>query len=452
MNLTLHELARVVSAKNDFSAYPNLVLKNIEFDSRLIQYGDIFLPLKGARDGHEFIPTAFDKGAVVTLSEKKVAFPHILVKNTEQAFQVLAAYYLEKTKVDVIAITGSNGKTTTKDMAAQILETTYRTYKTQGNYNNQIGLPYTVLHMPEDTQKLVLEMGQDHMGDIHLLSTLAKPKLAVITLIGESHLEFFGTRDKIAEGKLQIVDGLVPGGELIAPADKIINAYLPENQKITRFGADSDIHIVDLYEYKDALRFTVNFLDEQLMIPIPGKFNATNAMVAAYIGMLEGVSSGNIKRALADLVLTKNRVEWLKASNGADILSDVYNANPTAMRLILETFQTIDRNPDGKKIAVLADMKELGEQSEQLHRQMITALDPQKLDLLYLYGEEIEPLAAAAMTVFEPDAVKYFRKDNEKDALDALLKDLLDTLSSQDQLLLKGSNSMKLSTLIDGLC
>ena len=175
-------------------------------------------------------------------------------------------------------------------------------------------------------------------------------------------------------------------------------------------------------------------------------------MVAAYIGMLEGVSSENIKRALADLVLTKNRVEWLKASNGADILSDVYNANPTAMRLILETFQTIDRNPDGKKIAVLADMKELGEQSPQLHRQMITALDPQKLDLLYLYGEEIEPLAAAAMTVFEPDAVKYFRKDNEKDALDALLKDLLNTLSSQDQLLLKGSNSMKLSTLIDGLC
>src|SRR5574337_586119 len=287
MNLTLHELARVVSAKNDVSVYPNFVLKNIEFDSRLIQDGDIFLPLKGARDGHEFIPTAFDKGAVMTLSEKKVAFPHILVTNTEQAFQVLAAYYLEKTKVDVIAITGSNGKTTTKDMAAQILETTYRTYKTQGNYNNQIGLPYTVLHMPEDTQKLVLEIGQDHMGDIHLLSTLAKPKLAVITLIGESHLEFFGTRDKIAEGKLQIVDGLVNGGELIAPADKIINAYLPENQKITRFGADADLHLTALYEHKDHLSFTVNFLDETLTIPVPGKFNATNAMIAAYIGTLE---------------------------------------------------------------------------------------------------------------------------------------------------------------------
>src|SRR5574337_449068 len=287
MNLTLHEVANAVKAQNDISKYEDRVLGNIEFDSRLIQPGDIFLPLKGARDGHDFIPTSFENGAVVTLSEQEVAVPHILVDNTEQAFQDLARYYLAKTAVDVIAITGSNGKTTTKDMTAQILATTYKTYKTQGNYNNEIGLPYTVLHMPDDTEKLVLEMGQDHMGDIHLLSTLAKPKLAVIPLIGESHLEFFGTREKIAEGKMQIIDGLVNGGELIAPADKIINAYLPENQKITRFGADSDIHIVDLYEYKDALRFTVNFLDEQLMIPIPGKFNATNAMVAAYIGMLE---------------------------------------------------------------------------------------------------------------------------------------------------------------------
>ena len=451
MNLTLHEVANAVKAQNDISKYEDRVLGNIEFDSRLIQPGDIFLPLKGARDGHDFIPTAFENGAVVTLSEQEVAVSHILVDNTEQAFQDLARYYLAKTAVDVIAITGSNGKTTTKDMTAQILATTYKTYKTQGNYNNEIGLPYTVLHMPDDTEKLVLEMGQDHMGDIHLLSTLAKPKLAVITLIGESHLEFFGTREKIAEGKMQIIDGLVNGGELIAPADKIINAYLPENQKITRFGADADLHLTALYEHKDHLSFTVNFLDETLTIPVPGKFNATNAMIAAYIGTLEGVSPKNIKVALASLNLTKNRVEWLKAINGADILSDVYNANPTAMRLILETFQTIERNPEGRKIAVLADMKELGEQSAQLHAAMITALNPEKLDLLYLYGQDMLPLSQLAQEIFPPERVKYFRKDDEKDELENMSQALLDDLKPIDQILLKGSNSMRLAEVVKKL-
>ncbi|MGO3605720.1 MAG: UDP-N-acetylmuramoyl-tripeptide--D-alanyl-D-alanine ligase [Pseudolactococcus laudensis] len=451
MNLTLHEVADAVKAQNDVSKYENRVLGNIEFDSRLIKSGDIFLPLKGARDGHDFIPTAFENGAVVTFSEQDVAFPHILVENTEQAFQDLARYYLAKTAVDVIAITGSNGKTTTKDMTAQILATTYKTYKTQGNYNNEIGLPYTVLHMPDDTEKLVLEMGQDHMGDIHLLSTLAKPKLAVITLIGESHLEFFGTREKIAEGKMQIIDGLVHGGELIAPADKIINAYLPENQKITRFGADADIHLTALYEHKDHLSFTVNFLDEDLTIPVPGKFNATNAMIAAYVGTLEGVSPQHIKKALASLNLTKNRVEWLKASNGADVLSDVYNANPTAMRLILETFQTIARNPEGRKIAVLADMKELGDQTAQLHAEMITALNPEKLDLLYLYGENMLSLAQLAQEIFPPETVKYFRKDDEKDEHDILSQDLLNELKLADQVLLKGSNSMRLAEIVNQL-
>ncbi|MDD3015667.1 MAG: UDP-N-acetylmuramoyl-tripeptide--D-alanyl-D-alanine ligase [Lactococcus chungangensis] len=451
MNLTLHEVADAVKAQNDVLKYEDQVLGNIEFDSRLIKPGDIFLPLKGARDGHDFIPTAFENGALVTFSEQKVAFPHILVENTEQAFQDLASYYLDKTAVDVIAITGSNGKTTTKDMIAQILATTYKTYKTQGNYNNEIGLPYTVLHMPDDTEKLVLEMGQDHMGDIHLLSTLAKPKLAVITLIGESHLEFFGTREKIAEGKMQIIDGLVHGGELIAPADKIINAYLPNNQKITRFGADADIHLTALYEHKDHLSFTVNFLDEDLTIPVPGKFNATNAMVAAYVGTLEGVSPQHIKKALANLNLTKNRVEWLKASNGADILSDVYNANPTAMRLILETFQTIAGNPDGRKIAVLADMKELGEQTAQLHAEMMTALNPEKLDLLYLYGENMLSLAQLAQEIFPPETVKYFRKDDEKDEHDKLSQALLNELKPADQVLLKGSHSMRLTEIVNQL-
>ena len=185
-------MAQVVGSKNDISIFEDTKLEKAEFDSRLITAGDLFVPLKGARDGHDFIETAFENGAAVTLSEKEIAnHPYILVDDVLTAFQTLAAYYLEKTAVDVFAVTGSNGKTTTKDMLAHLLSTTYKTYKTQGNYNNEIGLPYTVLHMPEGTEKLVLEMGQDHLGDIHLLSELARPKTAIVTFNWRSPFGLF---------------------------------------------------------------------------------------------------------------------------------------------------------------------------------------------------------------------------------------------------------------------
>ena len=337
MKLTLHEVAKVVGAKNTISEFDDVPLRQIEFDSRKIEKGDLFLPLKGARDGHDFIETAFENGAVATFSERKVeGHPYILVDDCLQAFQELASYYLEKQRVDVIAVTGSNGKTTTKDMIAAVLSTEYKTYKTQGNYNNEIGLPYTALHMPDDTEKIVLEMGQDHMGDIHLLSELAKPHIGVVTLIGEAHLEFFGSRDKIAKGKLQIVDGMDSDGVLIAPADSIVDPYLPESQMVIRFGDGAEISVNDLQESKDSLTFTTNVINRPITLPVPGKYNATNAMVAAYVGKLLAISDDDIVEALENIELTRNRTEWKKAANGADILSDVYNANPTAMRLILD--------------------------------------------------------------------------------------------------------------------
>lgn len=233
-------------------------VNKIEFDSRLIEKGDIFLPLKGARDGHDFIEIAFDNGAIISFSEKEVEQAHLLVDDNLLAFQKLAKYYLEKTKVPVIAVTGSNGKTTTKDMIAAVLSKKFKTYKTQGNHNNEIGLPYTILHMPDDTEKLVLEMGMDHPGDIDFLSELAKPELAVITLIGEAHLEHMGSRENIAKGKMGITAGL--HGELIAPADPIINAFIPDNQKIIRFGLPGeDLFITKLVEHKEKLTFETNF-------------------------------------------------------------------------------------------------------------------------------------------------------------------------------------------------
>ena len=452
MKLDLYEIAEVLSAKNDVTQFENVALRNAEFDSRLIESGDLFVPLKGARDGHDFIATAFAQGAVATLSERPVAEgPYILVDDVLTAFQRLAQYYLEKMQVDVLAVTGSNGKTTTKDMLAQLLATSYKTYKTQGNYNNEIGLPYTVLHMPEDTEKLVLEMGQDHLGDIHLLSELAKPKTAIVTLVGEAHLEFFGSRAEIAQGKMQIADGLRENGLLIVPVDKIVNEFLPADCKLVRFGPDADIFLTRLEERKDSLSFECNFLEQRIDLPVTGKYNATNAMIAAYAALQEGVSETAIAQAFSKLELTRNRTEWKKAANGADILSDVYNANPTAMRLILETFSTIPANPGGRKLAVLADMKELGADSKSMHGSMITSLNPEIVTDLFLYGQDMEALYDYAKEIYPPGKVHYFIKNDEKDQFEQLTKAVRESLTSADQILLKGSNSMNLAKLVEDL-
>ena len=452
MKLYLYEIAEVLSAKNDVTQFENVALRNAEFDSRLIESGDLFVPLKGARDGHDFIATAFAQGAAATLSEHPVAEgAYILVDDVLTAFQRLAQYYLEKMQVDVLAVTGSNGKTTTKDMLAQLLATTYKTYKTQGNYNNEIGLPYTVLHIPEDTEKLVLEMGQDHLGDIHLLSELAKPKTGIVTLVGEAHLEFFGSRTEIAQGKMQIADGLRKDGLLIVPADKIVNEFLPADCKLVRFGADADIFLTRLEERKDSLSFECNFLEQRIDLPVTGKYNATNAMIAAYAALQEGVSEAAIAQAFSELELTRNRTEWKKASNGADILSDVYNANPTAMRLILETFSTIPANPGGRKLAVLADMKELGADSKSMHGSMITSLNPEIVTDLFLYGQDMEALYDYAKEIYPPGRVHYFIKNDEKDQFEQLTKAVRESLTPADQILLKGSNSMNLAKLVEYL-
>jgi len=452
MKLDLYEIAEVLSAKNDVTQFENVALRNAEFDSRLIESGDLFVPLKGARDGHDFIPTAFAQGAAATLSERPVAEgAYLLVDDVLTAFQRLAQYYLEKMQVDVLAVTGSNGKTTTKDMLAQLLATSYKTYKTQGNYNNEIGLPYTVLHMPEDTEKLVLEMGQDHLGDIHLLSELAKPKTGIVTLVGEAHLEFFGSRAEIAQGKMQIADGLRKDGFLIVPADKIVNEFLPADCKLVRFGPDADIFLTRLEERKDSLSFKCNFLGQRIDLPVTGKYNATNAMIAAYAALQEGVSEAAIAQAFSELELTRNRTEWKKAGNGADILSDVYNANPTAMRLILETFSTIPANPGGRKLAVLADMKELGADSKSMHGSMITSLNPEIVTDLFLYGQDMEALYDYAKEIYPPGKVHYFSKNDEKDQFEQLTKAVRDKLTPADQILLKGSNSMNLAKLVEDL-
>ena len=449
MNFTTTIISKAVQGK--VLAENEVTVTGVEFDSRKIQAGDLFVPLKGTNDGHEFVSKAIENGAKATLwSNDPATAPAgiavILVKDTLLAFQALASYYLLEENPDVIAITGSNGKTTTKDMTESVLSQKFRTYKTQGNYNNDIGLPYTILHMPEGTEKLILEMGMDHAGEISILSELAEPDVAAITIIGEAHIENLGSREKIADAKMEITTGLASDGLLIIPADEPLLEERTNSvsQTVETFGIQKgDLSATILNEDKGATVFSVD--DNGYQIPLPGSYNVENALIAMAIGRWFDVSTEEIFQGLAYVQVTQNRTQWLKASNGADILSDVYNANPTAMGLVLDTFAKLPT--EGRRLAVLADMLELGADSYSLHANMAEHINNKDFQEIYLYGDEMKGLKLALADRYPTLAVHYFTK-NDKAQMMQMLKESLQTT---DSVVLKGSNGMGLIEVVEAL-
>ena len=449
MNFTTTIISRAV--QGEVLAENEVTVTGVEFDSRKIQAGDLFVPLKGTNDGHEFVSKAIENGAKATLwcndpATAPAGIAVILVKDTLLAFQALASYYLLEENPDVIAITGSNGKTTTKDMTESVLSQKFRTYKTQGNYNNDIGLPYTILHMPEGTEKLILEMGMDHAGEISILSELAEPDVAAITIIGEAHIENLGSREKIADAKMEITTGLASDGLLIIPADEPLLEERTNSvsQTVETFGIQKgDLSATILNEDKGATVFSVD--DNGYQIPLPGSYNVENALIAMAIGRWFDVSTEEIFQGLAYVQVTQNRTQWLKASNGADILSDVYNANPTAMGLVLDTFAKLPT--EGRRLAVLADMLELGADSYSLHASMAEHINNKDFQEIYLYGDEMKGLKLALADRYPTLAVHYFTK-NDKAQMMQMLKESLQTT---DSVVLKGSNGMGLIEVVEAL-
>lgn len=442
MKLTIKEIAQVLGISG---IVDEREISSVEFDSRKIEKNGLFVPLPGTRDGHDFVRAAKENGAIVTLWQKdRVEVPSDLVvlpvADVTKAFQTLAQYYKQKIGPKTVAITGSNGKTTTKDMTASVLAQKYRTYKTQGNYNNDLGVPYTMLHMPDDTEVLILEMGMDHAGEIHFLSQLGQPDVAAITLIGEAHLENLGSRKNIAKAKMEIVDGLAKDGALFVPADEPLLADLiaPISQEVQTFGlAQGDLQATIINETSESTSFVVN--EETFVIPVLGGYNVKNALIAYGVGRYLGLSSEQIKNGLAQVELTKNRTQWLQAKNGAKLLSDVYNANPTAMRLVLESFGRLTL--PGRRIAVLADMLELGPDSLAMHASMAEAIVG-FYDFVYLYGEQMQALANRLTELNVPHA--YFIPAQRQAFLEQVQKEIQPT----DSVILKGSNGMQLSELV----
>jgi UDP-N-acetylmuramoyl-tripeptide--D-alanyl-D-alanine ligase len=359
---------------------------NIMTDSRKKVINGLFVPLVGDNfDGHRFLTDAIRNGAQAALwMERKPlpenlpeGFPLFLVGDTLTALQSMAKAFLTQCRPKVIAITGSNGKTTTKDMVYSIVSETFKAYKTEGNHNNHIGVPLTILSMPGDTEVLVLEMGMNHFGEMTFLSQLAKPDIAVITNIGESHIEYLGSRAGIAKAKLEMINGLKKNGSLIIDGDEPLLTNIHTNAfTIIRCGYqdDNEWKITGVKEGTDGYRFSLNHGLSEYKVPVLGRHNVKNAVFSLTVAKLLGINAQSIKEGLDHLTLTKMRFEKVAGRNGSLLIRDCYNASPTSMKASLETLK--DLPGFTKRVAVLGDMYELGANEEELHRSVAEVLTP----------------------------------------------------------------------------
>ncbi|SFH82293.1 UDP-N-acetylmuramoyl-tripeptide--D-alanyl-D-alanine ligase [Pisciglobus halotolerans] len=454
ISLTINEIAEAVGALNTVDQWSERAVTSVGFDTRKLTAGSLFVPLIGENDGHRFIEQAIEQGAVAAfwsapLAEAPADFPVIQVADTLAAMQQLAKYYLKKVAPKVVAITGSNGKTTTKDMTEAVLSARYKVHKTQGNFNNHIGLPYTILEMSEDTEVIILEMGMNHPGEIKVLSDLAEPDIAIITMIGESHIEYLGSRAAIADAKMEITSGLKKDGILIYPgAEPLLQERVQglSSEQLRTFGqeASNDLYPLQVKTEMKETTFTTNSApDVQLQIPVLGTYNVNNALAALLAGLATGILIKEAAGSLARFHLTKNRTEWLKGYNNSAILNDAYNANPTAMKLVIENFSRLSNN--GQKIVVLGDMLELGEWSAALHESIKEVLSPEAIDQVVLYGEKMQVLATALVeeNIFDEHQVHHFTGEKEP-----MIQYLKDTLRSDDYVLIKSSFGTDLLSVV----
>ena len=454
---TVAEITKAVEAIDYQSAHRFEVIDSVAFDTRRLGPNSLFVPLQGQTDGHDYIEQAIQSGATAVLWGRKDLTPPdgicaIWVDDPLQAFQKLAKWYLQKVSPLVVGITGSSGKTTTKDMTAAALGARYRVYKTQGNFNNDIGLPQTILDMPENTEALVLEMGMSEFHEIEFLSTLAQPNVVAITLIGESHMEQLGSKEGITKAKLEILSGLRENGTFIYPAHEslitagIPNAVQPSHYKTITVGEGStelSARNIQLYPDHTAFELVTPTGALPVTLPVLGAYNVSNALIAIEIALTLDVSLSDIIDALAHFELTKNRTQWVKGQHGVSILNDAYNASPIAMKSVIKSFVSVDTN--GRRILVLGDIRELGERSKELHASIAEVISPSEVALVYLYGEDMSALYDALKGQFEAGALHHYMDKA------ALIADLKAELKEGDQVLIKSSNGTGLLAVVDAL-
>ncbi len=439
MKYSITEIGKILNA----STQGNATVTGVAFNSRDVVIGDLFVALVADNDGHRYIQNALENGAVAVLVDKKHTISHdipaIIVDDTLAAFQQLGHYRRNQINPKVIAITGSNGKTTTKDMTAAIMSAEFNTFKTPENFNNEIGVPLTLLTMPEDTEVLVVELGMDRPGQLTLLSQLVKPDIAIITMIGEAHIEFFKTRANIAQAKLEIASGLKADGALVIPFDEPLLTAAEITKRVLLFGQGvQDIKSFETYT-------TFSYKNTQFAIPLIGMYNIMNALAAISAGILLHIDLKKAEKALQTFDLTKNRTERLVTARGVILISDVYNSNPTAVAAVLATLKTIAAP---HKYVVLGDMLELGEQANDLHASLGQKVLDANVDGVYLVGQLFNKNMAPLIRVHK-DSVDLHQYETEQ--LDELTADLETLGEAGDVILLKGSHGIHLENVVNAL-
>ncbi len=414
-------------------------------DTRKLKAGELFVALQGVRDGHDFIPDALQKGAAAVLcTHCDGDYPAIVVKDTRLALGDIARGERKRLGCKVVGITGSVGKSTTKEMVAKVLSSEYRVSKTPENHNNDIGMPMAILAMPEDTQIAVLEMGMNHFGEIAYLSGIAKPDVAVIVNIGTMHIEHLGSMEGILQAKLEILEGLEADGKIVLNGDDSLlwNQHNTLNGA-TYFGANNSECLVfasNIATEEGALSFAVKTPEgaETVKLPLEGQHYVADALAAIAVGRLFRISNAAMAVSLADFRNMKGRQEVYEAG-GFTIIKDCYNAGPESMAAALDVLS----GKPGRRIAVLGDMLELGVCAPAEHYR-VGRLAAEKADLIFAYGPNSDRVLSGAITGGMSPQRAYAFTDREK-----LVETLRLLAKPGDVLLFKGSHGMHMDLALD---
>jgi len=434
------------------------VCENFSKDTRTIEKGDIYLGIKGEKfNGSTFYKQAFEKGASgcilqdIEISEEETNEYKdkfiIIVKDVVKALQELAIYKRSLYNIPVIAVTGSVGKTSTKDIIAGVMSTKYNVLKTEGNYNNEIGLPLTMLKLKEHNA-MVLEMGMSAFGEISLLTNIAKPTTAVITIIGTSHIGELGSIENILKAKLEILEGLEQNGSLIINNDnELLNSWNKTNQDIHKhitYGIDNksilNAENINIMESGSSFEIEINSKKYNIEVPVAGKHYIYNCLAAIAVGLEYNIEMENIIKGISNFILTKRRMEIIKNSVGATIINDCYNASYESTKAALEYISSLNQN---RKIAVLGDVLELGEYSKQMHKKIGEEVVKSNVDILITVGIEAKEIANVAGNA----KLEVYSFNENMQAINVLKE----KMKNEDVILIKASNAMNFIEIVEAI-